>query len=61
MILISAVGRQRQADLCEGEASLVYIERDTVSRQMTKQSSKGEGENFLLLEGNECKANNYTL
>lgn len=37
MILISAVGRQRQVDLCEGEASLVYIEIDTVSRQRSKQ------------------------
>jgi hypothetical protein len=50
-LLVLALGRQKQSDLCEFETSLVYIpsfriakvtERDPVSNSLIRQENKNE-------------------
>jgi hypothetical protein len=42
MCLIPALGRQRQADLCEFEASLIYKESSRTARAVTQRNKTEE-------------------
>jgi hypothetical protein len=62
MPLIPALGRQRQVDLCEFEASLVYKVCSWIARVVTQRnfvSTKKNGREFMHCNNVEMKESWY--